>query len=538
MSHSPAARLSVRDSLGHRVVPIDKAVFRIGRRPESDLVLTGGEVSRDHAEIELESDRYVIRDRDSKYGTFVNGARVIEQPLAHRDQIECGHGGAALMFLAGDGEPHHEERAQAAPRELRQVATLLASLRAMGSERVLDEVLAVVLDAAIETTGAERGCIMLADASGTLEMKLGRRADHLADEPSGFEISRKIPEHVFATGQLQLVPDLLEGDLPDVHNRTVAIGIRYVLCVPLRLVRYVDRGDELPTTGNIGVLYLDSRERGRFSPSASVALEALATEAATAIENARLYREAVAKAKIDEELRTASKIQQALLPEPRREGPFYAAVGASVPSRGIGGDFFDYLDLGGGDFGFALGDVTGKGPSAALMTAVVQGILASHAGTAIAPADLIALVNRVLLSRRIESRFVTIFFGSLTPGGMLTYCNAAQNPPLLFSRDGWERLDVGGTLVGAFTNTVYEQGSRQLAPGDTILIFSDGVVEALNAAGEEFEEWRVREAVAPHANEPIERILDLLLRALESFTRGMPQTDDLTAVVVRYHGER
>src|SRR4029450_305715 len=116
-----------------------------------------------------------------------------------------------------------------------------------------------------------------------------------------------------------------------------------------------------------------------------------------------LYRESMEKPRLDQELRTASQIQQALLPEPRREGAFYVAVGASVPSRMIGGDFFDYLDLPGDGFGFALGDVTGKGASAALVTAVVQGILGSHAETAVAPGTLISLVNRVLLSRRIET---------------------------------------------------------------------------------------------------------------------------------------
>jgi pSer/pThr/pTyr-binding forkhead associated (FHA) protein len=292
------ARLSVRDSLGHRVIAIDRAIFRIGRQPESDLVLTGGQVSRDHAEITLIDGHYVIRDRESKYGTFVNGERVIEQALAHCDQIECGHGGAALMFLAEERDARDDSRA-GAPGELRQLATLLAALRAMGSERVLDEVLAVVLDAAIETTGAERGFIMLADKKGTLEMTVARRAGRISDEPSGFQTSHKIPEQVFATGQLQVVADLLAGDLPQSHTQTIGFGIRHVLCAPLRLVRYVERSEEPATSANIGVLYLDSKERGRFSSSAPIALEALATEAATAIENARLYRESIEKARRD-----------------------------------------------------------------------------------------------------------------------------------------------------------------------------------------------------------------------------------------------
>jgi sigma-B regulation protein RsbU (phosphoserine phosphatase) len=167
---------------------------------------------------------------------------------------------------------------------------------------------------------------------------------------------------------------------------------------------------------------------------------------------------------------------------------------------------------------------------------MIQGIFGSQIKKAVAPNDLIALVNRVLLSRRIESRLATIFFGSMTPDGRLTYCNAAQNPPLLFSGDSWERLEVGGTLVGAFANAVYEQAERQLKPGDTIVLFSDGIVEARNVEEEEFGEQRIRETIQPRAHEPVETILDRLLRALETFTRGIPQADDLTAVVVRYRG--
>jgi sigma-B regulation protein RsbU (phosphoserine phosphatase) len=145
-------------------------------------------------------------------------------------------------------------------------------------------------------------------------------------------------------------------------------------------------------------------------------------------------------------------------------------------------------------------------------------------------------VNRVLLSRRIESRFATIFLGSLTPGGRLTYCNAAQNPPLLFSGDTWERLEVGGTLVGAFADVVYDQADRQLRSGDTIVLFSDGIVEALNVDGEEFGEQRILDSIKPRINAPIDVMLDQLLAALDQFTKGTDQTDDLTAVVVRYLG--
>jgi len=532
----PGARLSVHDARGLRVVPIDKKTFTIGRGRGCDLVLEDSEVSRDHAEIASTDAGWVLRDRESRHGTYLNGHRVTERVLTHRDQIECGQGGPALVFLVGDGDGEAtSDGSRVAASEVRQIAALLESLRAMGSERVLDEVLALVLDAAITASGAERGFIMLAGPDGRLEMSVAREAGGRAAPIGGFGTSRKIPEEVFATGQLRVVADLLEGDLPETHTETIAFGIRHVLCAPLRLVRYVEQSRARAARENIGVLYLDSRVRGRLlSPAAQAAIEALATEAATAIENARLYAEAIEKARLDEEMSTASRIQQALLPEPRRAGTFYEAVGASLPSRAVGGDFFDYLDMAGGAVAVALGDVTGKGPPAALVTAVVQGILGANAGTAIGPAALVALVNRVLLSRRSETRYVTVFLAVLAGDGRLVYCNGGQNPPLLLTRDGIVKLEIGGTLVGAFPQAVYQQGSSQLADGDTLVLFSDGVVEALDAADQEFGEERLLAAVASLRGQPPQAILDALLAALQAFTGDVARRDDVTVVVVRY----
>src|SRR5205807_3764822 len=267
----------------------------------------------------------------------------------------------------GDEAPSVEKSAVSAATELRQLAALLEGLRALGSGRVLDDVLALVLDSAIEVTGAERGFIMLANRRNELEFKLARARGHFTIPGRTFETSRKIPEQVFATGRQTIVEDLMESELAQLHMGTVALGIRHVLCTPLRLVRYVERADERGADEAIGVLYLDSRERGALrSASAQSALETLSAEAAIAIENARLYREALDKAKFEQELKVAAAIQQSLLPAANREGPFFTTAAASVPCRAVGGDFFDYVDLPSGAFGFILGDVAGKGSPAAL----------------------------------------------------------------------------------------------------------------------------------------------------------------------------
>ncbi|PWT80414.1 MAG: hypothetical protein C5B57_12310 [Blastocatellia bacterium] len=535
MTNAVGARLAVDDLLGRRLVRLDKPVFTIGRRDGHDLQLAGTQVSRDHAEIVSTPDGFLVRDSGSRYGTFVNGERVKERRLVHGDRVECGRSGATMTFLLGDAPAIEDGVATPVVSDLRQVSSLLQSLREMGSERVLDEVLALVLDAAIEATDAERGFIMLADEAGALEMKLARGTGRVTLSPAQFQTSRKIPEQVFATGQLMVVSDLFEGDLAAEHNATVALGIRHVLCAPLRLVRYVDRIDASAGRQHVGVLYLDSRERGHLlSAPTRTALEAFATEAAVAIENARLYQEALEKARLDEEMDTASRIQQALLPDSRRTGRFFEAVGASIPSRAIGGDFFEYQDLPGGNFRFGLGDVTGKGPPAALLSALVQGILAAQASADARPDEVIAFLNQTLLLRRLETRFVTLFLAVLSPGGIITFCNAAQNPPLLFTQAGTRRLETGGTVIGSFAGARYDHEDVQLAVGDTLVLFSDGIVEARNVSGEEFGEVRVREVVQATLGESPKGILDAMFDAVRVFARGAAPHDDLTAVVLRF----
>ena len=152
---------------------------------------------------------------------------------------------------------------------------------------------------------------------------------------------------------------------------------------------------------------------------------------------------------------TAAEIQRALLPPGGREGEFFDAAAEMMPCRSIGGDFFDYIDLPDNGFGFALGDVAGKGPPAALL----QGSLAAQAFASAGPAATMAAVNTALVRRGIQGRFVTLFYGVLFPDGRLTYCNAGHNPPMLVTRSRVERLETGGMVLGLFDGTPFEEGS-------------------------------------------------------------------------------
>ncbi len=451
---------------------------------------------RDHAEIISAGDGYVLNDRGSRYGTFVNDEAVTEHTLAHGDRIRLGRsGGADIVFM--------------------------------------------VMDSAISVSGAERGFIMLANSKNQLEFRTARSKDRKTLPGSGFETSRKIPEEVFSSGKPRIEADLLDGDLAHQHMGTIALGIRNVLCVPLRLVRYTDDQDTaLADDRRIGVLYLDSRERGTLlSAQTSGALETLANEAAVAIENAKLYKTALEKAKLEQEMQTAADIQQALLPASRRSGAFFDAAAETIPCRSIGGDFFDYIELPDSGFGFALGDVAGKGPPAALLGAMLLGSLAAQASVSTGPAATMAAANSALVRRGIPGRFVTLFYAVLFPDGRLTYCNAGHNAPMLVSTDASvQRLEQGGMVIGLFEGTPFEEATVQLHPGDFIVIFSDGVSEAMDAKEEEFGDDRLLETLATMTETEVEPQLKQVFAGVSAFTAGADQNDDVTAMIVGYRG--
>jgi serine phosphatase RsbU (regulator of sigma subunit)/pSer/pThr/pTyr-binding forkhead associated (FHA) protein len=532
------ARLMVLDAEGEETVVIDKPLFTIGRHGSNDLKLTGGAVSRVHAAIVLQDDVYVLRDKESKFGTFVNGQRTIEATLRHGDHIELGPGSAVTLIFMDGQNAARDDSGISSGSGVRQVGVLLQSLRALGSGRVVDDVLALVIDAAVGLTGAERGFVMLANAHNELELKLARTREKVTLPGRTVAIGRKIPETVFATGERVIVRDLADENLHGAHDATAALGIRHIVCVPLRLVRFVEHAsDRRSHEPAIGVLYLDSREPGALHSAATLtALETLSEEATLAIENARLYRDAQDKARVERELEVAWAIQQALMPRPNRDGRYFQAFGTSVPCRAIGGDFFDYIDLPADAFGFIVGDVAGKGAPAALLATATLGMFGAEASERTSAAVVMARLNRGILRRAIEATYLTAFYGILSANGQLVYCNAGHNPPLLVSRGGVRELTTGGTVVGLFTEADYEEGSVTLAPGDMVVVFSDGVTEARNGQHVEFGDDRLIAAVSRHQGESPQALVAAVLDDLRAFCGDAVQYDDVTMLAVNYTG--
>ena len=531
--HASGARLTI-EGVHPEVVSLEKRLTTIGRLPTSDVFIAGDGVSRIHARIEREGSDYVLRDCGSSCGTYVNGRRVVECVLSSGDRIGLGRvSGAQLTFRDGLASSP-VTRSGSDGIDFTQMAAVLDILKAIGAGRMLDEVLTLVIDAALATTKAERGFIMLLDLEGELRVRTARAAGGIDLNGTSYTTSRKIPREVSQSGQTSVVLDLNGTPLDERHEESLRAGIRHVVCVPLRVV---------PPPSNagtsrariIGVLYLDGSAARGIVPHATVAaLETLATQAALAIESARLYDEAAKKALIERDLRLAADIQRALLPAPECEGGFFEIAAAARPSRTVGGDFYDYLVLDDGRVGFTLGDVAGKGPSAALLAVAVLNNFAALAPVCGNPAELLSRINGALLRRAVEARFATMFYGVTAPDGVLRYCNAGQEPPAVVRGDRLDWLETGGIVLGLFGSATYEAGTVRLDPGDLVVLFSDGITEARNTAGEEFGRDRLVTVLERCRGGSASACLDAILREIQQFSADALQYDDITVLVFRY----
>jgi len=238
----------------------------------------------------------------------------------------------------------------------------------------------------------------------------------------------------------------------------------------------------------------------------------------------------------EHELRVAAAIQQSLLPPPHYVGPFCTTAGTSVPCRAIGGDFYDYVELPGDRFGFMLGDVSGKGPAAALVAAAALGMFSAEATYNPSAAVVIKRLNDGLMGRAIGARYVTGFYAVLTRDGSFTYTNGGHHPPVLLSAHAVRRLDTGGVALGLFADAEFLEESLTLDRGDRIVVFSDGVTEAMNSAGEDFGERRLLDCLAAHRGDEPDAMVQGVMDAVLAFCGDVAQFDDMAILVTRYDG--
>jgi serine phosphatase RsbU (regulator of sigma subunit) len=415
---------------------------------------------------------------------------------------------------------------------------LLEATSLLHSQLPLDVVLGHMLDHAVSVTDADRGLLLESDAAGTLKVKLARRSGGLRLPPESLSPSQTAIQLALKQQSPVITEDLAQADMDlQAAQSIVAQRLRAVVVIPLYAMSRaktdesminVKRGDFL------GVLYLDSRRPAAFSKLDRQILDALAADAASILDNARLVEKERERQRFEQEINIARDIQQALLPRDFREFPHLSVTGFNLPCLSVGGDYFDVFPLGDGRTAFLIADVSGKGLGAALLTTMLQGALSGMTlGTD--PARVFNHVNRFLCGHSEVGRYATMFFGILDQDGHLEYINAGHPSPFLIRNGAAEEAFTEGSYpVGLVPEAEYTSVGLKLEPGDTLVLFSDGVTEAMDPDDQLFGVPRLKQVLNGQTQCPLEHIQKCVLEAVENFTRGAHQADDVTLLIVRY----
>jgi serine phosphatase RsbU (regulator of sigma subunit)/pSer/pThr/pTyr-binding forkhead associated (FHA) protein len=561
--------------------PLGRLRITIGRSARNDVCIPDPFASRVHAEVRREGDVYVMQDLGSANGTLFNGSRAeAPMPLAPGDRIQIGETeiefrdqsaaamSATMIADAGHSKPEatiafdsghrttsglleaiEGARTQSSgemPRPGARAATVVLPQRetlsaghtdllaliskvsvTLLAPATLDETLRQIVSLVFEAVPSERCLIMLRDKDGELKVRVAQIRDRKG-EIGEIRVSRSIVEEVVNQGRSVLTSDAQHD--PRFATSTITFqGIRSVLAVPLGV------GDKI-----FGMIYADSPlAEAKFTQDHLTVLTTLASVAAIRVENARLVEEDLDRERLERELQLAREIQQRFQPASPPVVPGFELQGISFPCYEIGGDYYDYIPRADGKIVIALGDVSGKGTSAALLMSSLHAAMHAQTSAHQSIAESISAVNKYLAETIPANRFVTLFCAELEPlTGTLNFINAGHNPPLIAHASGtMEQLAAGGVPLGILPNAIFQEGRTQLNHGDVLVIYSDGVSETQNAAGEEFGTTRLYDVIARNLDSSAAGLRDKIEAALTKFAQGTDSVDDLTLVIVKRQAE-
>ncbi|HEY1264798.1 MAG TPA: SpoIIE family protein phosphatase [Terriglobales bacterium] len=525
-----------------RILTLDHSPFTVGRKVEKDLVIADPRVSRDHAVIVSENGQFTIEDQGSKHGTFVNGERVQRRVLERDDRLEFGVRDVAYVVFHPRAASTNSAREfldqissiqmPSDATDLEKLTLFLDAARKLNAIGVLDEILVTMLDTTLQLTRAERGYVFLKEPAGNLRLAAGRNSKNepLLDDKT---ISHSILDDALRSNSEFVITDTSQSLDLSGRQSVVAFDLRTVICIPLRRPQVqTRRSAEAPQAldETMGALYLDSRFASRdISAVSNDILHAIAHEAASLIENARLVQAEEEARRYQQELFIAASIQQKLMAVTIPEVPFAKLAGRNLSCKEIGGDFFDAVNTEEG-LTVVLADVSGKGVSAALLASTLQGMIYSQLAAGVGLVEIVSSVNRFFTHKEIGEKYATLVIARVRRDGELEYVNCGHVPPLLVCNKEVIRPSHGNLPVGLLADASYESDHFQLHSGDRLVLVTDGVTEAENASGEFFDNERL-EAVAAKSG-----MLEDIFSAVSAFCAGTPMSDDCTVVNLLYTG--
>jgi len=527
-----------------RPLLLDRDRYTLGRSSANELCYPeDAGLSRQHLALERDGDVWTVRDLGSKNGTFVNGTR-ISSPfvLGKNDRVTAGHialdfgenslpppaaDDKTVVFIEGltptasvstvstslKGVLDQEKEIEGGP----QMRALIRAGRELAGNMPLTELFKLIMNLSVEAVGATRGVLMTIEGSELIvRAALG----------DGFRISNAVRDRVIKDKTSLLVRDARLDEAFADRMSIVQQQIRSMLAVPLQTDDRV-----------IGLIYLDSPHFIKeFTKDDLSLLTVMANVAAIRIEHTRLAEVEQAERIHAKQLEQAAEIQRGLLPVKAPIVPGVDLAGYNAACHTVGGDYYDFLVYPDGRVGVLVGDVAGKGMPAALLMSSLQARVQVLFDDPTNLAALVTRLNRIITSNCPSNRFITFFIGILDPQtGELTYVNAGHNPPLVAHADGSvDKLDGTGLILGILPVATYTQKTCTLAPGDALLLFSDGVSEPVRPdSDEEFGEDRLAQNFAKLRNEDAQSIVDSINQQVREFTGGLPLPDDITLVVAK-----
>jgi serine phosphatase RsbU (regulator of sigma subunit)/pSer/pThr/pTyr-binding forkhead associated (FHA) protein len=534
-----ASFLVILGSGEQRLVSSQKKSLHIGRLPESEIHVDEPVVSRQHAEIFRSDDAYFVKDTGSRNGTLLNGDR-ISQPARLAPGDVVGVGNSRIVFEPSESVSFLKDRGAAEPTStislstpappkqtmapLALLETVAEIAREIVRERPLEGLLDSILEMCLDKTGAERAAIMLLEDEGKLSPQayLSRARLH-----SKFAISSSIARKAIEENKAVLIKDVAGDENIQMSESIASLKIRSAICTPLW------NGER-----TVGVMYVDTTRPDRqFGEMDLLFFSSLSGMIAEKIQNAMLADIAREKRRLDAELEIATEIQNRLFPAeiPRVKGYDLSAFNRSCTE--VGGDYFDIIEVG-GRIAIAIADVAGKGIGAAMLMSNLQAMIQVRAGEIPDAAEILKRLNFDLLKRVGEGRFITLFYLTLEPeSGRISYSNAGHNPPYRLDSNGAiTALEVSGMPLGILPDIAYENSETTLEPGEVLLLYSDGITECMNRAGDLFGEDRLEQVLAKASQSDAHGIRGAIFSAVDTFRENEPYSDDMTLIVLKRSG--
>jgi sigma-B regulation protein RsbU (phosphoserine phosphatase) len=522
----------------------------IGRSSECDVPLDVAAVSRRHAVIVLDRGRFFVEDLQSRNGTFLNEQRVLGRtPLRDGDWIvicdqtfcfrsdrvglsdqsnlaelvdddatATSHANvmATLDVSGGSASWHLSARPEV------KLAALVEISNSLAQTLSVEEILPKLLDSLFKVfVQADRGFVVMRPKAGAPLVPVAVKCRREADEQR-IRISRTIAEEAIRARKAILSADATADERFNMAQSITDFSIRSMMCAPM-----------IGTDGEpSGVIQIDTlNQRSRFTDGDLEVLAAVASQAAAAIDNAKMHEQVVAQQSLQRDLELARRMQRALLPSAPPEVPGYYFFDYYQPARQVGGDYYDYVQLPGDRFAVIVGDVAGKGVSAALLMARLSSDVRFSLATEPDPAKAVQRINRAFAQRDWQDKFVTMIVAVVNPQSHeLMLVNAGHMAPLLRrgAGGGVEEIgeDAAGLPLGVTDDYQYESHTRILEPGDLVTIFTDGFSEAMNSSRELYG----LERLAQQIGRPAVNVVDvgrLILDDVRRFVDGFSQSDDM-----------